>query len=98
MPSPVVAASPASVPSSAAEVRSDSPCARYSTTAMISVDALSATTTGFSPRTRAGSTYTPISANAMSSPISARSPRPRATRMIASANTSAIDTSGSVRS
>ena len=86
-----------SVPSSAVLVRSENPCARYRTTAMITADPHSASVTASSPAIRPGSTYCHRTTKARPRPTIARSPRQPATRAVMMTNASARVASGTPR-
>ena len=85
------------MPSSAVLVRRENPCARYSTTAMITADPHSARTTAFSPAMSPGRTYCHSTTNASTRPTIARRPRHPATRAVTSTNASARVASGTPR-
>ena len=82
-PSAVVTPRPSSVPASAADVRSDIPCATYKTMNMITVDPASATGMPGLPTMIAGNMKLIRTQAAMTSPTSANRPFQRATAITA---------------
>jgi hypothetical protein len=88
---------PASVPNRADVVRMLMPCARYRTAIMMAVEPTTATASGFSPASMAGSMNFVRASIVIPMPMSANSPRQRATSMTRTEKAIAIAVSGRPR-
>ena len=82
------------VPSTAVDVRADSPCVRYRTTNMITPAPTTATSSGFSPAMIAGSTNSTSTTKLMPSATSALKPCHRPSTSTTIANSPASSASG----
>ncbi len=92
-PSRPISARDTSVPSTAVDVRADSPCVRYSTANMITPAPTTATASGLRPSRIAGSTNSSSTPKLTASAARAASPRQRPRTSTAAANSAASQAS-----